>query len=174
MKVALAPADGTPTLASFLTTFGLGTVTLRLRSLNRPLRIIGARGPALRVHRRVIRRSTRKIGVSRSYPDCHLSEIRIHRDGAVGNIPVQGLQDGERVVSAILAMFEQMNWAQAPERSAKADLVTALEGIAAPAPATMPAAHRSASLTRAQHGKKRSGKPLARTSRAPAEIWGRT
>jgi hypothetical protein len=120
MKVALAPSYRTWMLALIPTTLGVGTAALWLRSLKWPLRIDAA-GLTLRYHGWVDWRSVRKIGVSRSYLDGHVSQIRIHHEGGgVSKISVQGLQDGQKVVRTILAMFEQAHRLRALERNVEA------------------------------------------------------
>jgi hypothetical protein len=103
-------------------TLGVGTAVLWLRSLNWPRRIDQA-GLMLRNHRRVDWRSIKRIGVSRSLYDDRVSQIRIHHDGGVSRIPVRGLQDGEKVVTTILAMFEQTSRGRVPATSAQAEAV---------------------------------------------------
>ena len=85
--------------------FGLGTAALWLRSLNRPLSV-DADGLTLRYHRRLPWSSIKKIGISRSYLDGHVSEMRIHHRGGVSKIKVRELRDGEKVVGMVLTMFK--------------------------------------------------------------------
>jgi hypothetical protein len=106
MKVALASQYRMWMYVLAPTTLGVGTAALWLRSLNWPLRV-DATGVTLRHHYRVSWQAITKIGVSRSYLDGHVSQMRIHHDGGVCKIPVHDLQDGERVARTILTMFEQ-------------------------------------------------------------------
>ena len=106
MKVALAPQYRMRMLALLPATLGVGTAALWLRSLSWPLRIDAA-GVTLRHHRRVDWKSITKIGVSRSYVDGHVAQLRIHHDGVVNKIPLHDLLEGEKVARTILAMFEQ-------------------------------------------------------------------
>jgi hypothetical protein len=87
-------------------TAGLGTVALWLRSMNWPLRI-DVEGIVLRHHGRVDWHSVTKLGLSRSYIDGHCSQIRIHYGRGTSKIPVDALEDGQAVVSAIVTFFEQ-------------------------------------------------------------------
>src|SRR5947209_6580488 len=106
MKVALASRYRNWMLALFPTTLGLGTALLWLRSLSWPLSIDEA-GLTLRHRGRVGWGSIRKIGLSRSYLDGRVSEIRIHHAGGICRVPMHGLQDGQLVARTIVAMFEQ-------------------------------------------------------------------
>jgi hypothetical protein len=54
--------------------------------------------------------------VSRSYVDGHISEMRIHHDGGVSKIPIDALEDGDRVARIILAMFARMDRARTRNR----------------------------------------------------------
>jgi hypothetical protein len=104
MKVALAPYYRNWMMALFPTTLGLGTALLWLCTLNCP-QSIDETGVTLRYGRRVGWCSIRKIGVSRSYFDGHVSQVRIYYDGGASKIPVARLQDGQDVVRIILAAF---------------------------------------------------------------------
>jgi hypothetical protein len=106
MKVALASSYRLWMLALFPTTLGVGTVALWWRSLDWPLRI-DADGVTLRHHRRLPWNAISRIGVSRSYLDGHLCEMRIHHHGTISRIPVRRLRDGEEVAGAILTMFKR-------------------------------------------------------------------
>jgi hypothetical protein len=106
MRVELAPSYRTWMLALLPTTLGVGTAALWLRSLSWPLSI-DADGLTLRYHRKLRWSSMRKIGVSRSYLDGHVGEIRIHHRGGVRRIPLRGLRDGERIAEMIITLFKQ-------------------------------------------------------------------
>jgi hypothetical protein len=107
MKVALAPSYRAWMLALFPTTLGVGTAALWWRNLNWPLRI-DADGATLRGHRRLPWSAISRIGVSRSYLDGHVCEMRIHHHGgSVAKIRVRDLRDGEQVAGAILTMFKR-------------------------------------------------------------------
>ena len=106
MRVALASRYRTLMLVLFPVTLGLGTAVLWLRSLNLPLSI-DEMGITLRHRRRVAWDSIRKIGLSRSYLDGRVSQIRIHHAGGICKIPVRALEDGQEVAKTIIAMFEQ-------------------------------------------------------------------
>jgi hypothetical protein len=93
-------------------TLGLGSAALWLHSMNWPLELDEA-GLMLRNHRHVSWAAIRKIGVSRSYRDGHVCQLRIHYDRGVSKIPVHALEDGQRVVSTILAMFARVDRARA-------------------------------------------------------------
>jgi hypothetical protein len=88
------------------TTLGVGTAALWWRSLNWPLRV-EADGLTLRHHRKLPWTSISRIGVSRSYLDGHVCEMRIHHHGCVAKVSVRGLRDGEEVAGAILTMFKE-------------------------------------------------------------------
>jgi hypothetical protein len=49
----------------------------------------------------------RKIGISRSYLDGPVGEIRIYHRGGVSRIPLHGLRDGEKIAGMIVALFKQ-------------------------------------------------------------------
>jgi hypothetical protein len=98
-------------------TLGVGTAALWLRSLGWPLRI-DATGVTLRHHRRVDWHSITRIGVSRSYVDGHVAQLRIHHDGVVNKIPLHDLLEGEKVARAIINMFERAHPPRARKRSA--------------------------------------------------------
>src|SRR5580698_6927275 len=112
MKVALAPRYRTWMFVLFPSTLGLGSAALWLHSLNWPLELDEA-GLTLRNHRQVSWAAIRKIGVSRSYRDGHVCQIRIHYGDGVSKIPVHALQDGQTVVRAILTMFARTDRARA-------------------------------------------------------------
>lgn len=105
MKVALSFRYRTWMLALLPMTLGLGTAALWIRSLNWPLSL-NESGITLRRRCRVEWRSIRKIRVSRSYLDGHASQICIHHNRGVSNIPVKNLRHGQLVVRTILDMFE--------------------------------------------------------------------
>lgn len=77
---------------------------LWLRTLGWPLKV-DETGITLRHHRRVGWSAITKIGVSRSYLDGHVSQIRVHYGRKVSRIPIRALRDGARVAEAILAQF---------------------------------------------------------------------
>jgi hypothetical protein len=106
MKVALAPHYRARMLALLPTTLGVGTAALWWRSLNWPLHI-DADGLTLRCHRRLPWSSISRIGISRSYLDGHLAELRIHHRRGVSQVWVRGLRNGEDVARVILAMFKR-------------------------------------------------------------------
>jgi hypothetical protein len=108
MRIALASHYRIWMLALFPITLGFGSAALWLRSCNWPLSIDDA-GIILRRHRRVGWHSIKRIGTSRSYLDGRISEIRIYYDGGVSRVPVRALQNGQNVVSIILAMFARSN-----------------------------------------------------------------
>ena len=108
MKIALAPRYRAWMVALLPSTLGLGTAVLWLHSMHWPLDIDPA-GLTLRSRRRVAWRSIRRIGVSRSYLDGHISEMRIHHDGGVSKIPINSLENGDRVARIILAMFARID-----------------------------------------------------------------
>jgi hypothetical protein len=112
MKVALAHRYRTWMLVLFPSTLGLGSAALWLHSMNWPLELDEA-GLTFRNHRHVNWASIRKIGVSRSYRDGHVCQIRIHYGDGVSKIPVHALQDGQTVVRAILTMFARTDRARA-------------------------------------------------------------
>ena len=111
MKVALASRYRNLMLALFPATLGLGTAVLWLRSLSWPLSIDEA-GIMLRHRRRVEWASIRKIGLSRSYLDGRVAQVRIHHAGGICKIPMHSLEDGQLVARTILAMFEQVKRAR--------------------------------------------------------------
>jgi hypothetical protein len=108
MKVALAPRYRSWMLILFPATLGLGTAALWFRSRNWPLNIDEG-GVRFRSHRHVAWNSIRKISVSRSYVDGHVSQMCIHHAGGISKVPVHGLDDGQRVVRTILGFFAQIN-----------------------------------------------------------------
>jgi hypothetical protein len=108
MKVALAPRYRTWMFVLLPSTLGLGSAALWLHSLHWPLELDEA-GLTLRNRRQVSWDAIRKIGVSRSYRDGHVCQIRIHHDDGVSKIPVHALQDGQTVVRAILTMFANVD-----------------------------------------------------------------
>jgi hypothetical protein len=106
VKVMLAPRYRFWMLVLLPGTLGLGSAVLWIRSLSWPLHFDDD-GLTLRNHRRMDWGAIRKIGVSRRYLDGRVSEIRIYSRDGVSKIPARALQNGEIVVRAILAMFEQ-------------------------------------------------------------------
>lgn len=112
MKVALAPRYRTWMFVLFPPTLGLGSAALWLHSLNWPLELDEV-GLTLRNHRQASWAAIRKIGVSRSYRDGHVCQMRIHYGDSVSKIPVHALQDGQTVVRTILTMFANANRARA-------------------------------------------------------------
>jgi hypothetical protein len=115
MKVALAHRYRAWMVLLLPSTLGLGSAVLWLHSMHWPLNVDPA-GLTLRSHRQVGWRSIRRIGVSRSYLDGHISEMRIHHDGGVSKIPIHALEDGDRVARIILAMFARMDRARVRNR----------------------------------------------------------
>ena len=105
LKLARALPYRTWMLALLPKTLGVGIAALWLRSLSRPLSI-DADGLTLR-HHKLPWASIKRIGISRSYLDGHISEVRIHHRGGVSKIPVRELRDGERVAGIILTMFKR-------------------------------------------------------------------
>jgi hypothetical protein len=109
MKVTLASSSYRSSMLAMLPALpakvGVGTVALWWRRLNRPLRI-DAEGLTLRHHRRLPWSAISRIGVSRSYLDGHVFEMRIHHHGTVSKIPLRGLRDGEEIAGIILTMFK--------------------------------------------------------------------
>lgn len=118
MKVALAHRYRTWMFVLLPSTLGLGTAALWLHSLNWPLDLDEA-GLTFRNHRQVSWDAIRKIGVSRSYRDGHVCQIRIHHGDSVSKIPVHALQDGQTVVRAILTMFANADRARVVNRGPK-------------------------------------------------------
>jgi hypothetical protein len=114
MKVALAHRYRSWMLILFPATLGLGTAALWFHSRNWPLNIDEG-GVRFRSHRHVAWNSIRKICVSRSYLDGHVSQMRIHHTGGVSRVPVDGLDDGQRVVKTILSFFAQISGAPGPD-----------------------------------------------------------
>jgi hypothetical protein len=102
----------------FPSTLGLASAALWLHSLNWPLELDEA-GLTLRNHRQVSWAAIRKIGVSRSYRDGRVCQIRIHYGDGVSKIPVHALQDGQTVVRAILTMFANADRARAHRKGPK-------------------------------------------------------
>jgi hypothetical protein len=92
-------------------TLGLGSAALWLHSMNWPVEFDDA-GLTLRNRRQVSWSAIRKIGVSRSYRDGHVSQIRIHYFDGVSKIPVRALHDGQTVVRAILTKFADVDRAR--------------------------------------------------------------
>jgi hypothetical protein len=111
MKIALASQYRLWMIALLPSTLGLGSAVLWLHSLNWP-RTLDEGGLELRNHRKVKWHSITRIGVSRSYLDGHVSEIRIHYNGGTSRIPSNGLQNGQTVVRTILATFAQTDRAR--------------------------------------------------------------
>jgi hypothetical protein len=128
MKVALASRYRNLMLVLFPATLGLGTAVLWLRSLSWPLSLDEA-GIMLRHRRRVEWHSIRKIGLSRSYLDGRVSQIRIHHAGGICKIPVHGLKDGQLVARTILAMFGQVKRARASQDSARTEPMLGRENV---------------------------------------------
>jgi hypothetical protein len=112
MRVLLAPQYRMWMFTLFPPTLGLGTAALWLSSLSWPLRI-DASWLTLRHHGRLAWQSITKIGVSRSYLDGHVAQLRIHHDGGVNKIPIHELQDGAEVARTIITMFAQARRAPA-------------------------------------------------------------
>jgi hypothetical protein len=106
MKVALAPSYRTWLFALLPKTLGVGTAGLWLRSMDWLLRV-DTDGLTLRYHRRVPWSSIKRIGISRSYLDGHVREVRIHHRGGVSKVPLGQLRDGEEVAGLILSMFKR-------------------------------------------------------------------
>jgi hypothetical protein len=104
MKVALAHRYRTWMFVLLPSTLGLGSAALWLHSLKWPLELDES-GLTLRNHRQVSWAAITKIGVSRSYRDGHVCQIRIHHGNGVSKIPVHALKDGQTIVRAILTMF---------------------------------------------------------------------
>jgi hypothetical protein len=119
MKVALAHRYRAWMFVLLPSTLGLGSAALWLHSLNWPLELDEA-GLALRNRRQVRWAAIRKIGVSRSYRDGHVCQIRIHYGDGVSKIPVHALQDGQTVVRTILTMFGNADRARALHKAQKA------------------------------------------------------
>ena len=120
MKISLARNYRTWMFALLPSTLGLGSALLWLHSMYWPLEIDEA-GITLRNYRRVGWHSIRRIGVSRSYLDGHVSAIRIHYDRGVSKKPIRALADGDRVARVILGMFALTNRNRAADaRSARA------------------------------------------------------
>jgi hypothetical protein len=82
-----------------------------LRRSKWPLEI-NETGLTLRNRRRISWRSIRKIGVSRSYLDGHISQIRIHYKGEISRVPIEAIQDGDKIARVILAMFAALERAR--------------------------------------------------------------
>jgi hypothetical protein len=115
-------------LALFPATLGLGTAVLWLRSLSWPLSIDEA-GIMLRHRRRVEWASIRKIGLSRSYLDGRVAQVRIHHSGGICKIPMHGLEDGQLVARTILAMFEQVKRARVSQNPARTEPTLGQENV---------------------------------------------
>jgi hypothetical protein len=115
MKIALAARYRAWMLVLLPSTLGLGSAALWLRGMHWPVNIDLA-GLTLRDRRQVGWRSIHRIGVSRSYVDGHISEMRIHHDGGVSKIPIDALEDGDRVARVILAMFARTDRARTRNR----------------------------------------------------------
>jgi hypothetical protein len=105
MRVALARQYRTWMMALLPTTLGLGSLLLWLRTLAWPLTVDEA-GITLRGRRRVGWGEITKIGVSRSYLDGHISQIRIHYGRRVSRVPTRFLRDGRGVAELILTSFQ--------------------------------------------------------------------
>ena len=128
MKVALASRYRGLMLVLFPITLGIGTAVLWLLSLNWPLSIDEA-GLTFR-HRRCVKwDAVRKIGLSRSYLDGRVSQIRIHHDRGMCKIPVQRLEDGQQVARTIVAMFEQVKRSRVFKNLARTEATMGRENI---------------------------------------------
>jgi hypothetical protein len=103
----------------FRTTLGPGIIVLWRGGLNYPL--VDEGGLTLSRQRRIDWRTIKKIGVSRSYVDGHVSEIRIHHRSGISKIPVHGLQNGQALVRTILNKFEQVDRTPARAHQAPAE-----------------------------------------------------
>ena len=115
MKVELAPNYRNWMLVLLPATLGLGTAAMWLMSLGWP-QSIDEEGLTLRDRRRVDWGSIRKIRVSRSYLDDHVSHIRIHHASGVAKIRIDRLQHGQDVARIVLAMFEHANQVRSAQR----------------------------------------------------------
>jgi hypothetical protein len=93
-------------LALLPVTLGLGTAALWIYSLNWPCSIDDG-GLNFRYRRKVPWRTIRKLIVMRGYLDDRAWRIDIHHRGGVCRIPLYTLQEGDKVGSAILEMFNQ-------------------------------------------------------------------
>lgn len=118
MKVALAPRYRMWMLVLFPTTLGLGTVILWLRSLSWPLNVDES-GLTFRHRRRVQWNSVKRICVSRSYLDGHVSTVRIDYDGGAKIFPVDSLKDGQTVVRDILRTYRSSCQETRPQPSSR-------------------------------------------------------
>jgi hypothetical protein len=125
MKVALAPRYRSWMLILFPATLGLGTAALWFHCRNWPLNIDEG-GVRLRSHRHVAWNSIRKISVSRSYLDGHVSHVRIHHTGGISRVPVDGLDDGQQVVRTILGFFAKISGAPSPDEHLEGQPVQSL------------------------------------------------
>ena len=130
MKVSLSQEYWRRLLA-LPATQGVSSVVLWLRRSKWPLEITET-GLTLRNRRSVAWRSIRKIGVSRSYRDGHISQIRIHYKGEISQVPIDALQDGEQVARVILAMFAALE--RARERARHSTAASASQSQHAPSP----------------------------------------
>src|SRR5215831_11115982 len=144
VKVALASRFRKLMLVLFPATLGFGTALLWLRSLSWPLSIDEA-GIVFRHRRRVVWDSIRKIGLSRSYLDGRVSQVRIHHAGGVCKIPVHGLEDGQQVARTILAMFERAKRSRALQNPVKKELSLGRDNVGGD-PLMMSETRQSASL----------------------------
>lgn len=106
MKIVLAPRYRRWMFALLPSTLGVGSAVMWLQTLNWPLSL-DDNGITLRNRRQVNWRSIRKIGVSRSYLDGHVSEISIHHENGISKVPARALHDGQAVVTTILERFQQ-------------------------------------------------------------------
>lgn len=102
-------------LALLPTTFGLGTAVMWLMSLKWPLSV-DEDGLTLRGHQRVDWCSIKRIRVSRSYVDGHVSHICIYHESGTSEIRLGRLQHGQDVARIILAMFARENQLRAQQR----------------------------------------------------------
>jgi hypothetical protein len=118
MKIALTSCNWNRIIDLFRTTPGPGIIGLWRRGLSYPL--VDEGGLTLRRECRIDWRTIKKIGVSRSYVDGHVSEIRIHHRSGISKIPVHGLQNGQALVRTILNKFEQVNRTRALAHQAPA------------------------------------------------------
>ena len=127
MKIALTSRYWNWMIDLFRTTPGPGIIGLWRRGLNYPL--VDEGGLTLCRQCRIDWRTIRKIGVSRSYVDGHVSEIRIHHRSGISKIPVHGLQNGQALVRTILNKFEQVNRTRARAHQAPAEPAQALSPL---------------------------------------------
>ena len=119
MKIFLTSRYWNWVIDLFRTIPGAGIIGLWRRGLNYPL--VDEGGLTLCRQCRIDWRTIRKIGVSRSYVDGHVAELRIHHRSGVSNIPVLGLQNRQALVRTILNEFERVNRTRARECQAPAE-----------------------------------------------------